>query len=109
MCARCARSSRKSLPRVVALALVKQPETRYQDGNLFAADLYALIHITAGTTASTETSAERPIPAVPLRAWPMPYDATLPMDHKDAVAAVAVGHRNTAPSRTGSAETDKAL
>ena len=99
----------RELARVVALSLVKRPEARYQEGNCFAADLLALIRSSGGTTASSKSSTGPLIPSAPLHAWPMTYDAALPTDHTDAVAAVAIKHRNAAPSRPGSAETDKAL
>lgn len=97
------------LARVVALSLVKRPEDRYQDGNRFAADLYALIRDAGKPAAPAETISESVTPAPPHGAWPMTYDATLPMDHTDAVAAFVVGHRGAAPSRPGNAETDKTL
>jgi len=99
----------QELARVVALSLVKRPEARYQEGNCFAADLLALIRDSGGTTTSFKSFAGSLIPSAPLHAWPMTYDAMLPIDHVDAVAAVAVKHRNAAPSQPGSAETDNAL
>jgi serine/threonine-protein kinase len=99
----------QELARVVALSLVKRPEARYQEGNCFAADLLALIRDSGGTTTSFKSFAGSLIPSAPLHAWPMTYDAMLPIDHVDAVAAVAVKHRNAAPSQPSSAETDNAL
>ena len=99
----------QELARVVALSLIKRPEARYQEGNCFAADLRALIHDAGGVTASPESFTGPLIAAAPLHARTMTYDATLPTDHTDAVAAVAVKHRNVAPSRPGSAEIDRAL
>ena len=98
----------QELAQVVALSLVKRPEDRYQEGNRFAADLYALIREASSIASPPETLSESLTPTSPCHTLPMTYDATLPMDHTDAAAA-AVGHHSVAPSRPGNAETDKTL
>jgi serine/threonine-protein kinase len=79
---------------VVARALAKQPVARYQDGNHFAADLQLLIQEAGVGSARSQSNAGPAAGEAQLNSPPMPYDATLPMGHTDAVAGRAAAHRN---------------
>ena len=92
---------RKELPEnlanLVALSVSKRPETRYQDGNQFAADLRSVMNEITGDVPATQ--------AVPMSTSSVAMAATPPGHEKTAVfataavapvAAAASGHEKTA-------------
>lgn len=56
----------RSLADLVALALSKRPETRYQDGDQFAADLRSVLAALGGAPATLATTARAATGAVPV-------------------------------------------
>jgi serine/threonine-protein kinase len=84
----------QSLADIVALALSKRPETRYQDGEQFAADLRAVIASMDGGAPPVVTQPRAPAtPATPVA--PTAHDKTAVLATASMAAAAATGFDKT--------------
>jgi len=64
----------EQLAQIVAMALAKKPDARYQDGEAFARDLRAVLAPMAGEAALAAVAPRAAAPAAPAR----DFDATVP-------------------------------
>ena len=77
----------ESLANLVALSVSKRPETRYQDGDQFAADLRSVLAEITGGAPATQ--------AMPLSAS-VPLSASAPLSAAAPLAPPPAGHEKTA-------------